>query len=243
VDGLRSRALALVLVVVMVPITARAGEFIQPWKDPSTALVIDPFSGNGIKWDEMQREARLVAIIHKATIGLDSLDPKYYERKTEAKKRGYLWGSYHWGLPGKPEEQADFYIDMVKPDDEEVIALDLEDVSSVKFMSLGEAEKFVMRVKERTGRYPMIYANHKTAAQISRSAFKATFASTPLWYARFRPDISDFPLGPWKTYTLWQFSSEIRVQYRIPGTESNMDINVFYGSADTLRRAWPFTRK
>jgi len=60
-------------------------------------LVIDPFAGNQIDWDKMKSESRLVGIIHKATIGLTSIDPKYRERKKEAKRRGYLWGSYLLG--------------------------------------------------------------------------------------------------------------------------------------------------
>lgn len=233
----------LLILAVVFASPVLASEFKEPWKDFSTALVIDPFYGNEIDWDKIKSEARLVGIIHKATIGATSLDPKYRERKAEAKKRGYLWGSYHWGLSGNPKQQADFYIDTVKPADDEVIALDLEDVTSKKFMSISDADQFIARVKERTGRYPMVYTNHKGASLISRSRSKSTFANTPLWYARFRPNIPDFPKGLWTTYTLWQFSSEILVQYRIPGTRFDMDINVFNGSVDKLKAAWPFARK
>lgn len=222
---------------------ADASEFREPWKDPSTGLIIDPFYGNSIDWDKIKREPRLVGIIHKATIGVDALDPKYRERKAEAKKRGYLWGSYHFGMAGSPERQADFYLATVKPADDEVIALDLEDVGSEKYMSIAEAEKFIAFVRERTGRYPMVYVNHLSAGLIARSASRDVFASTPLWYARFRPDIPEFPKGAWDTYTLWQFSSEIRVQYRIPGTRSDMDISVFNGSIDKLKSTWPFTSR
>jgi lysozyme len=223
------------------PLTAVASGFVEPWKNPTTALVIDPFYGNWIDWDKMKGEGRLVGIIHKATIGTTAVDPKYRQRKLEAKKRGYLWGSYHWGISGNPEQQADFYIDTVQPADDEVMALDLEDVTSNKFMSVEEATKFIARVKVRTGRYPMIYAAHKSVTTISRSPLSAAFANTPLWYARFLPEIKDLPNNPWSNYTLWQFSSEIRVQYRIPGTLSDIDISVFNGSIDALRSAWPFT--
>ncbi len=231
------------LLTTLFAVQALGSEFVEPWKDPSIALVIDPFYANEINWNEMEGEARLVGIIHKATIGATALDPKYNERRAEAKRRGYLWGSYHWGVPGNPEQQADFYIDTVKPADDEVIALDLEGVTSKKFMSIGEAVKFIARIKERTGRYPVVYANYKTAAVISTSPWRVVFANTPLWYARFRVNLKDFPLGPWTTYTLWQFSSEILVQYRVPGTRFDMDVNVFNGSVEKLREVWPFTRR
>jgi GH25 family lysozyme M1 (1,4-beta-N-acetylmuramidase) len=63
-----------------------------------------------------------------------------------------------------------------------------------------------------------------------------------LWYARFKPDVKDFPKGIWPTYALWQFSSEIRVQKLIPGTDPDIDVNVYNGSVDALRSAWPLTK-
>src|SRR6266545_412331 len=106
-----------------------AGEFAEPWKDRSRALVIDAFAGNPIDWEKLATEPRVVGIIHKATTGTRKLDPKYEERRAEARRRGYLWGSYHWGTAGDGASQADFYLDTAKPVDDEVIALDLEDVS------------------------------------------------------------------------------------------------------------------
>ena len=41
---------------------------------------------------------------HKSTIGTSRLDPGYLKRKEEALRRGYLWGSYHWGVTGNPEK-------------------------------------------------------------------------------------------------------------------------------------------
>lgn len=70
-----------------------------------------------------------------------------------------------------------------------------------------------------------------------------------MWYARFKPTVTDFPKGTWDSYTLWQFSSEINCKpghrdsclYTVPGTETDMDMNVFYGTVDELRKEWPFT--
>jgi lysozyme len=36
--------------------------------------------------------------------------------------------------------------------------------------------------------------------------------------------------------------SEILVQLPVPGTKSDMDINVFNGTVDQLKAAWPFTK-
>src|SRR5215470_16605758 len=78
---------------------AQTAEFNQPWKNPEVALAIDPYEGNAIDWDQLATDKRVVAIIHRATIG-ERVDRKYLERRNEAKKRGYKWGAYHFGKPG-----------------------------------------------------------------------------------------------------------------------------------------------
>lgn len=226
--------------LLMVHAVASSAEFDSPWKDPKVALVIDPYYANAIDWEKLKTEPRVVAIIHKATIGTDKLDPGYSKRKEEARKRGYLWGSYHWGVTGQPEKQADFYIDTVKPGPDELIALDLEDAQTL--MNVDEAILFVERVKTRTGRYPVLYTNHSSAKLISSKYKNSVLAKTPLWYARFKSKVTDFPSGVWPTYTLWQFSSEILAQLPVPGTKTDMDINVFNGSPEQLKAAWPLTK-
>ncbi len=218
-----------------------AADFSSPWKDPQTALVIDPYYANAINWDKLATETRVAAIIHKSTIGASKLDPSYFKRKEEARKRGYLWGSYHWGVAGNPEKQADFYLDTVKPASDELIALDLEDAHSKTLMNVDEAIRFIERVKLRTGRYPVLYTNHASAKLISAKYKDSVFKNTPLWYARFKANVTDFPTGVWDTYTLWQFSSEILAQQPIAGTKKDMDINVFNGSTEQLKAAWPLT--
>jgi len=236
------RILIAVVLALAAMAVAPAAELDAPWKDPKVALVIDPFFANSIDWDKLATEPRVVAIIHKSTIGTTKLDPGYVKRKEEARKRGYLWGSYHWGVSGEPEKQADFYIDTVKPGPDELIALDLEDANSQKLMNVDEAILFVERVKVRTGRYPVLYTNHSSAKLISEKFRGSVFTRTPLWYARFKAKVTDLPAGVWESYTLWQFSSEILPQLPVPGTKPDMDINVFNGSVEQLKADWPLTR-
>jgi lysozyme len=221
---------------------ASATEFNAPWLDPANALVIDPYSGNSIDWDKLATQPRVIAIIHKSTIGTNKIDASYFKRKEVALKKGYLWGSYHWGVTGNPEGQADFYIDTVKPAPDELIALDLEDAQSKTLMNADEAIRFIERIKVRTGRYPVLYTNHASAKLISIRYKDSVLTKAPLWYARFRPKVNDFPTEAWSSYTLWQFSSEILPQFQIPGTKSDIDINVFNGTVDQLKKVWPLTR-
>ncbi len=233
----------MALCLLTLPLMSFASEFHRPWDDPNVPLLIDSYYSNSIEWDKLKSEPRVVAIIHKSTIGASDIDPAYMSRKAEAKKRGYLWGSYHWGVAGDPERQADFYLDTVKPADDELIALDLEDVTSRTLMNADEALVFIKRIKDKLGRYPVLYTNHASAGILSLK-FKGTeFADAPLWYARFRPTVTDFPTGLWPTYTLWQFSSEIFFQKAIPGTKKDMDVNVYNGTIEDIKSHWPLTRK
>ena len=127
-------AIVLLLVATAVDAFAQSPEFKEPWKNPNVAIAIDPFEGNDIDWEKLATDKRVVAIIHRATIG-DRADKKYGERKIEAKKRGYKWGAYHYGKPGEPIKQADFFLATVRPDPDDLIALDLESTDFDKHMS------------------------------------------------------------------------------------------------------------
>ena len=240
--------LGLVYLCSALTSSAQSPEFSEPWKNPNVALAIDPYEGNEIDWDKLITDSRIVAIIHRATIG-DRADRKYAERRDEAKKRGYKWGAYHFGKPGDPIKQADFFLDTVKPTADDLIALDLESTDGTKHMSFDEARAFIKRIKEKTGRYPLIYANNEVTKAITEQ-FTADeiFSRTCLWYARFKRKVTDFPQGTWQTYALWQFSSEQNCSpanrgaclYTVPGTEYDMDVDVFNGTIDELRSKWPF---
>ncbi len=241
-------SIALVLGCSPLPSPAQSPEFTEPWEHPNIALAIDPYERNDIDWEKLATDNRVVAIIHRATIG-DRADRKYAERRDEAKQRGYKWGAYHFGRPGDPIKQADFFLRTVKPAADELIALDLESMDQAKDMSLEEARVFIRRIKEKTGRYPLIYANNEVAKAISdQYGADDIFSKTHLWYARFKRNVTDFTSTTWKTYTIWQFSSEQNCSpanraaclYTVPGTEYDMDVDVYNGTIEELRNKWPF---
>src|SRR6267154_5449129 len=240
-------SIALVLGCSPLLSPAQTPEFTEPWKKPNIALAIDPYERNEIDWEKLATDKRVVAIIHRATIG-DRANRKYAERRDEAKKRGYKWGAYHFGRPGDPIKQADFFLNTAKPAADELIALDLESVDATKHMTFEEAQVFIKRIKEKTGRYPLIYANNEVTKAISdQYGADEVFAKTHLWYARFKKNVKDFPVGTWKTYTVWQFSSEQNCSpgnrsaclYTVPGTEYDMDVDVYNGTIEELRDRWP----
>ncbi len=223
-------------------------EFDQPWKDTSKAIIIDLYAGNDIDWNALKKDQQLTAIIHKASQGYKT-DPKYADRRAMALKNGYKWGSYHLGTNDDPVVQADHYLEIVGNYSDELIALDLESDDSTKHMNLRNAILFINRIYERTHRYPVVYCNRNVLNLIHAQSYNhSIWAKCSLWYARFRIDIPDFKTLVWNTYTLWQFSSEINCKtnggclYNVPGTQYDMDVNVYNGSKKQLLENWPLNR-
>ena len=131
------------------------------------------------------------------------------------------------------------------------MALDVECTDNSKCgipkykVSAKEIKSFIDYVKQKTGRYPIFYGNQSAIKDLSdRFPNDHILSKTPLWYARFKSRVTDFPKGVWKTYTFWQFSSEINCKpnrkclYKVPGTSSDMDINVYQGTANELKEKW-----
>lgn len=218
--------------------------FNRPWEKSLTSIVIDAYEGNSIDWNQMSTDKKVVGVIHRSSIGM-RVDTLYQSRKKIALERGYLWGAYHLGRRGDTIAQANFFISLINNEANTLMILDLEDTNSGNFMSIDEAIIFMNYVYEKTGRIPVVYANHSTTLLLNQKVKNnPLFQQSKLWYARFKTNIADFPAGVWKNYFLWQFSSEINCSttgaclYNVPGTKFDMDVNVFSGSPSELAEKW-----
>lgn len=212
----------------------------RPWLLPQVPIVIDPYEANTVNWAQVKTDGRVRAVIHRASHGMRA-DAKFRQRYGEATEAGLLYGAYHLGKPGDPIAQADFLLSQVAGTDITFLALDIEDDNPARFMSLADSERFIKRIHEKTGRYPAVYVNFNVYKIISRKyGSDSVFAKTPLWLARFRNSHGMTDTRVWPDYRFWQFSSEINCTpgatclYRVPGTKSDMDVNVFNGTAEDL---------
>jgi GH25 family lysozyme M1 (1,4-beta-N-acetylmuramidase) len=168
----------------------------------------------------------------------------YQTRRLVARGAGLLWGAYHLARPGNPIDQANHFLEYAQPDRADLMVIDIEDLGD-SFMSLEDAEVFVRHIKFRTGRYPILYTNHSVARYIAaRSKEYALLSRLPIWYARYRPQVKDvFPIGSWSNYFLWQFSSATncskrRCPYRVPGTSTDIDVNIAGVCLEELKKVW-----
>jgi GH25 family lysozyme M1 (1,4-beta-N-acetylmuramidase) len=247
-----------------------ASDFSEPWKRADRALVVDAYEYNIIDWQLLATDKRIAGFINKASDGLPPpyacfgneteialckalwkrhavARELFHTRKAIATALGLKWGAYHLGRPGNPIDQANNFVDFAEPGPDDLIALDIEEHDPGKWMSLEDAEEFARHVQRRIGRFPMLYTNGTTAQYIADNRDRYPLLSRlPLWYARYKPEIGmHFPKGNWNGYALWQFSSNAncnvrRCPCRIPGTQSDIDVNVAAMSAAELRSIWPF---
>jgi lysozyme len=213
----------------------------RPWENPRIPILIDPHAPTKIDFAKAATDRRLRAIIHKASQGR-FMDPKFLARADMAKRKGLLWGAYHYGMPGNPIAQADILMYQAKRTGAKFLALDIEKDDPKHFMSLRDAEKFIAYVHQKTGRYPAVYVNYETFHAISNKYdHRSVFAKTPLWIARYRDTHGLDNQRVWKNYTFWQFSSDsncnyrVKCYYRVPGTTPVTDLNVFHGNEAALR--------
>lgn len=248
-----------------------ASQFSTAWSNKERAIVLDGFEHNSFNLVEIVKDPRVAAFIHKGSDGMpanyhckriaDAMGQElckriwrnyavsrelYQTRRILAKALGLKWGAYHLGRPGNPIEQADHFIDYAEPSDDELIAIDIEDNDAARFMSLQDAQIFAERIKQRTGRYPVLYTNGTTAKYVADHRLEFPILSRlQLWYARYETDIAPhFPKGNWQDYALWQFTSQSncskqRCPYRPSGTNRDIDVNVADMTVAQLRRAWP----
>lgn len=198
--------------------------------------VIDLSHHNTVTSFQQIRDAGILGIIHKATQGTQFVDGEYDDCRNGALRAGLLFGSYHFGTDGDPEEQADHYLDIAEKSD--LMVLDFEP-NGQGTMSLAQAETFVRRIKDKTGRFPGLYAGEFFINQQLVNNTTTVLKECFLWIAKYsetRPNVPPaFPL-----FTLWQYTdgSAGPQPHRVPGV-GRCDRDKFNGDEAGLRRLFP----
>lgn len=116
-------------------------------------VVIDLSHFNQVTSLEEIQQGGIVGVIHKATEGTNWSDPTYAGRKQQALAAGLWWSAYHFGVNEDGTAQAQYFLSIVKPGPQDLLALDFEENPSSQ-MTIAKAEQFVTEVYNQTGRYP-----------------------------------------------------------------------------------------
>lgn len=147
----------------------------------------------------------VLGVIHKATQNVGSVDPTYDGRRARAESVNLLWGAYHFGGRGDPVAQADHFLGVVNPKGGELLVLDWEPDAVNGTMTRSQAEGFVARIKQVTGRVPVLYSGQAFLLSQMGSVKSSILGSCPLWVARYGPAEPKIP-ALWKSYAMWQYT-------------------------------------
>jgi len=205
--------------------------------------IIDIYHQNSIDFQKTF-DGGITAIVHKATQGASFQDSKYKARRDQAKQLGFLWGAYHFSTGESVTDQVENFLSFAKPLDDELIALDWEP-SDGPDMTLDQARNFVQMIKNEVGRWPVLYGGHLLRESVGNKP-DPILSNCPLWYARYGSAPVGIPVQIWPTYTLWQYTDgNLNFTSNPVNTVGvgGADRNVFNGSTEQLKDAWPFTRK
>lgn len=201
-------------------------------------VVIDLSHWNTVTSFEELKNDGIMGVIHKATEGLDYVDPDYLARRSLAQGAGLMWGSYHFGMAGDGAEQAKFFLSTVQPGPQDLLALDLEENPAGSSMTLQEAEAFVSQVQSATGRWPGVYSGGYIKGTLGNPT-STVLANCWLWLAQWE----QVPVVPaaWEFWTLWQYTDGQLGSgpYSVAGI-GTCDRDKFNGPLVQLRKLWGY---
>jgi len=183
-----------------------AASLLKDFNQNGQAIGIDT-NHDGMPLDIAKLKAAQISFVFlKATEGRISKDPAFLAGCQALHNAGIACGAYHFFHGGNAEEQAKFFLEVIKnaPVDLPPV-LDFEPAVSGKDPSLDDLKVFAAAVEREYGCLPLVYGG----SLLRSVAAKADTSLTryPLWLASFSPTPRAIP--PWKDWTFWQFADRL----------------------------------
>ena len=204
---------------------------------PGSNVIIDLSHHNqNLDFSRMKDPGGILGIIHKATQGMNYVDPTYEAHEAAATQAGLLWGAYHFGTGADGVEQAQHFLEEVEWDGQTLLALDLEANPSGPSMNLEEARGFVTHINQVTGNWPVLYSGYYIK-QLLGSNQDPVLAQCPFWLAQYGPT-AVVPAN-WQTWTLWQYTDGAAgpQPHDVPGA-GLCDRDYYNGDTAGLQAGW-----
>jgi len=202
------------------------------------------------------------AIIHRASIGLDT-DSRYQARAQEAHLNPEIvWGGYHLCTGDGIKSQLNVLLKSIGYAEDgkfrTAVVLDLESCGPKRGdITIPDLASLARLLHERTGVYPIIYVNPYQANRRLRTEEHSrkdieTLSQCPLWTSSwtYHPRTKKIPAVPaWDPWDIWQYAGDAgeegyharnilyRFQYPrgIRGVGAKLEMNIFAGNEDELR--------
>lgn len=167
----------------------------------------------------------------KATEGVGFVDPTFAANWAGMKANQIARIAYHFARPDNdgPEDEAEFFcnhVDAAGLEPGDILALDLEDGTG----DLADwTARFVARVKERLGFYPIVYSS---PAFIDEHGLRqrVDLGRVGLWLASWGVPTPPQAPPPWDLVAFHQTSDA----GQIPGVSGAVDLDVFNGPVEAI---------
>jgi lysozyme len=187
-------------------------------------------------FESIQGGGEILGIIHKATQGVGYTDPTYAANKANALANGLFWGAYHFGTGSDGVQQAQHFLEVVQPDAQTLLVLDLEANGQGPSMTLEEARAFVTHVNQETGRWPGLYSGHYIKDLLGTNT-DPVLSNCWFWLSQYGPT-AVVPAN-WSDWTMWQYTDGAAGPdpHSVPGA-GTCDRDRFNGDAVSLRTLW-----
>ncbi|GAA0523537.1 hypothetical protein GCM10011581_39530 [Saccharopolyspora subtropica] len=210
-----------------------------PIGPPVQGIDVSNHNGN-IDWSKVAADGKKFTFV-LATDGTSFTNPRYSQQYHGAKDAGLIAGAYHFARPSSSsaEVQAQRFLDVAdyQADGRTLPpVLDLEiDPNTGGCYGLSVAEMhqwtktFADKVKERTGKDAIIYANPSFWRQCMGGT--DSFGHHALWLASYGVDSPTVPTG-FDGWDFWQYTDKGRVA----GISGYTDLNLYQEGIERLRR-------
>lgn len=177
-------------------------------------------------------------VVIKATEGVGYVNPDCDRVYQEAVSDGMPRGVYHYAAGGKPEDEAQYFLDNIKGYiGDSILILDYESYAS--YNGPGWAKRWLDYVYNHTGVKPLIYMNLSTLNSYNWESVRN--ADYGLWIAAYHNGYTPYysfdensivqgNIYPWDDcLAMFQYTSSGYLN----GWNGELDLNVFYGDRET----------
>ena len=179
--------------------------------------------------DTEKEEFPIRFVFMKATEGGDYKDRCFDENFRRVGEVGIARGAYHFYNPNSdPIRQADFFISQVmlkRGDLAPVLDIERKPRIKNKVQLQEDLKKFLDRLEQHYGTKPIIYTSYKYKTHYLDAP---EFNDYPFWIAHYYVDVLSYK-GTWQ---FWQHTD----YGVVPGIEGGVDLNVFNGSLEELKK-------
>jgi GH25 family lysozyme M1 (1,4-beta-N-acetylmuramidase) len=177
----------------------------------------------------------VVGNIIKASEGLRK-DPVHDKHVADSRAAGLRVGHYHFfDFAATPQAQADFFLASANPAPDDLLCLDWENVPGGGEDSKAQAQAFLQRIFDKTGKRAVIYSGNVAKEQLGDKV-DPFFAAHPLWLCQYADHFTTqatWANKPW----LWQNNGDQSGPgpHTIPGVNGYCDNSTVVGDMTVER--------